>query len=270
MVLDCELMPWSVKAADLIREQYASVADAAGLGLARAVDALERAGEHGADTAELAHRFRDKAEMVEGYLEVVGRYNWPVDTVDDLKLAPFHLLATETAVHDDKNHGWHMGQLEELCRADELLAMTDYRVVDLGDEASCGEAITWWEDLTAAGGEGMVVKPWDFVARTGKGLVQPRHQMPGTGIPADHLRSRIHRRREPCALAATEPRGEAVPGTPGVRPRPRSPAPIRGAGTAATGARMRLRRARHGIRAGGSTVVVVVSFATVANVVMFL
>ena len=173
MVLDCELMPWSVKAADLIREQYASVADAAGLGLARAVDVLERAGEHGADTAELAHRFRDKAAMVEGYVEVVGRYNWPVDTVDDLKLAPFHLLATETSVHDDKNHGWHMDQLEELCRADELLTMTDYRVVDLGDEASCGEAITWWEELTAAGGEGMVVKPWDFVARTGKGLVQP-------------------------------------------------------------------------------------------------
>ena len=173
LCLDCELMPWSVKAADLVREQYQSVADAAGLGLAWAVDALERATERGADTAELAHRFRVKASMVKDYGEALGRYNWPVDTVDDLKLAPFHLLATEAAVHDDKDHGWHMAQLAELCRDDGLLRVTDHRVVDLGDEASCGEAIAWWEELTAAGGEGMVVKPWDFVARSGTGLVQP-------------------------------------------------------------------------------------------------
>ena len=173
LILDCELMPWSVKAADLVREQYASVADAAGLGLARTVDALERAAERGADIAELVNRFRGKAEMVKGYEEAVGRYNWPVDTVDDLKLAPFHLLATEDAVHDDKDHGWHMAQLAKLCEGDGLLTVTDHRVVDLGDEAGCGEAIAWWEQLTAAGGEGIVVKPWDFVARSGKGLVQP-------------------------------------------------------------------------------------------------
>lgn len=173
LILDCELMPWSVKAADLVREQYASVADAAGLGLAWAVDALERAGERGAETAELVHRFRGKSEMVKGYAEAVGRYNWPVDTVHDLKLAPFHLLATESAVHDDKNHGWHMEQLAELCQGDGLLIVTDYRVVELGDETSCADAIAWWEELTAAGGEGIVVKPWDFVARSGKGLVQP-------------------------------------------------------------------------------------------------
>ena len=140
LILDCELMPWSVKAADLIREQYQSVADAAGLGLAWAVDALERAGERGADTAELVNRFRGKAEMVKGYEEAVGRYNWPVDTVDDLKLAPFHLLATEAAVHDDKDHGWHMEHLAELCRGDGLLTVTDYRLVELDDDASCGEA----------------------------------------------------------------------------------------------------------------------------------
>ncbi len=173
LILDCELMPWSAKAADPVREQYAGVADAAGLGLARAVDALERAAERGADTAELVHRFRGKAEMAKGYAEAVARYNWPVDTADDLKLAPFHLLATETAVHDDKDHGWHMEHLAELCQGDALLTVTDHRVVDLGDEASCGEAIAWWEDLTASGGEGMVVKPWDFVVRSGKGLVQP-------------------------------------------------------------------------------------------------
>ena len=173
LCLDCELMPWSAKAADLIRSRYESVADASRLGLDRTLAALEGAKAHGSDTVELLQRFRHKADMAKDYAEVVGRYNWAVDTVDDLKLAPFHLLATEAAVHDDKDHGWHMAQLAELCHGNGFLTVTDYRVVELGDEAGCAEAITWWEELTAAGGEGMVVKPWNLVARSGKGLVQP-------------------------------------------------------------------------------------------------
>ena len=33
--------------------------------------------------------------MADNYNDAYKRYNWPVSTVDDLKLAPFHLLATE-------------------------------------------------------------------------------------------------------------------------------------------------------------------------------
>ena len=33
--------------------------------------------------------------------------------------------------------------------------------------------MAWWEELTAGGGEGMVVKPMTFLARGRKGLVQP-------------------------------------------------------------------------------------------------
>ena len=173
LCLDCELMPWSVKARDLIRWQYERVASAARLGLSQAVAALEQATKHGKDTGELLQRFQRKAEMANCYDDAVGRYNWSVDSVDDLKLAPFHLLATEGEVHDDKDHGWHMAQLAELCRGDELLAVTDCRVADLDDEAGCSEAVAWWEELTKAGGEGMVVKPWNFVARSGKSMVQP-------------------------------------------------------------------------------------------------
>jgi protein phosphatase len=45
-------------------------------------------------------------------------------------------------------------------------------LVDLndGDEA---EATRWWEELTGQGGEGMVVKPVDFIAAGKRGLVQP-------------------------------------------------------------------------------------------------
>ena|SRR5689334_9327145 len=68
-----------------------------------------------------------------------------------------------------------MEKLATLCQADQkLLLATPYRVVDLGDEESQAEAIRWWEELTARGGEGMVVKPFDFIAKRPKGgLIQP-------------------------------------------------------------------------------------------------
>ena len=37
-----------------------------------------------------------------------------VESLDDLKLAPFHLLATEGKVHVDQDHVWHMDTLARL------------------------------------------------------------------------------------------------------------------------------------------------------------
>jgi protein phosphatase len=45
--------------------------------------------------------------------------------------------------------------------------------VDLASEPQVKEACEWWESLTGKGGEGMVVKPLDFMARGPKGPVQP-------------------------------------------------------------------------------------------------
>jgi protein phosphatase len=97
-----------------------------------------------------------------------------VDSLTDLKLAPFHLLATEGHVHTDKDHTWHMETLAGVCRADtELLRATPYRVVDVTDPASQAAGIAWWEELTGRGGEGMVVKPLGFIHRGSRGLAQP-------------------------------------------------------------------------------------------------
>jgi protein phosphatase len=41
------------------------------------------------------------------------------------------------------------------------------------DDSAVQHASQWWEVLTGQGGEGMVVKPLDFVTRGPKGLVQP-------------------------------------------------------------------------------------------------
>lgn len=77
-------------------------------------------------------------------------------------------------MHTDRDHLWHMETLARVCAADpELLLATPHRAVDLADASSEQAATAWWEELTARGGEGMVVKPRDFVARDRRGLIQP-------------------------------------------------------------------------------------------------
>ena len=171
--LDGELMPWSAKADDLVRSHYQPVADAATMGLLDATAALEAATARGLDSDALLARFHERSAMARDYAGAFQRYNWPVESVDDLKLAPFHLLATEGAVHADKDHGWHMAELSKLCADDAVCAPTAFRTVDLSDGSSCAVAEAWWEELTAAGGEGIVVKPWQFVVSGDKGIVQP-------------------------------------------------------------------------------------------------
>ncbi|HEY8379623.1 MAG TPA: hypothetical protein VIK91_24190, partial [Nannocystis sp.] len=130
--------------------------------------------------ADLLERYRSRAEATERYVYAYRRYCWDVASVADLKLAPFHLLATEGAVHTHRDHVWHMETLARICAADEeVLLATPYRVVDVTDPASQAEAIRWWEELTDRGGEGMVVKPFDFVVRGRRGLVQPAVKVRG-------------------------------------------------------------------------------------------
>ena len=172
--LDCELMPWSAKAQELLRQQYAAVGAAARVSLPDAVAALEQAAVAVSDVGPLLERYRARAEAAEKYINAYRRYCWPVHSLADLKLAPFHLLATEGKVHADKDHIWHMATLKRLCDADEaLLLSTAHMVIDVTDPASQEAGIRWWEELTRLGGEGMVVKPLDFIARGPRGLVQP-------------------------------------------------------------------------------------------------
>ena len=167
--LDCELMPWSAKAQELLRQQYSAVGAAARAALAEVVDVLEHTAK--AEVDALRERYRERAHAAEQYVAAYRRYCWPVTSIDDLKLAPFHLLATEGKVHVDRDHVWHMDTLKRLSGG--LLLATPYMVVDVTDPASEQRGIEWWQELTARGGEGMVVKPLDFIARGSRGLVQP-------------------------------------------------------------------------------------------------
>jgi protein phosphatase len=178
-VLDCELMPWSAKAQELLKTHYAAVGAAGSAALPRAVAALERAagrleGEERAKLAEVEARYQVRERQVGLFVAAYRQYCWTVESLSDLKLAPFHLLATEGHAHIDRDHRWHMETLADVCRADPaLLRATPYRVVDVTEPASEAAAVAWWEELTGRGGEGMVVKPLAFVHRGRRGLSQP-------------------------------------------------------------------------------------------------
>jgi protein phosphatase len=172
--LDAELMPWSAKAQALLKDQYAAVGAAARAALKDVVGTLEKAVAIGMDATSLLERYRQRETMAQQYVQAYRQYCWPVNSVADLKLAPFHLLATEGKVHVGMDHTWHMTVLAEICKAGPgLLLETPYKVIDVTDANSQAEGIRWWEELTGRGGEGMVVKPLDFVAKGRRGIVQP-------------------------------------------------------------------------------------------------
>lgn len=174
MCMDAELMPWSAKAQALLKEQYAAVGSAGRAALGDCIATLEQAVGRGVEVQGLLDRYRARQTMHRQYVQAYQQYCWTVNSLADLKLAPFHLLATAGKVHIDKDHQWHMDTLANICRAEPgLLLATPYRLVDVTDAASQQEGIRWWEELTGSGGEGMVVKPLDFVVKGRRGLVQP-------------------------------------------------------------------------------------------------
>ncbi|MCU7824769.1 polynucleotide kinase-phosphatase [Kitasatospora sp. DSM 101779] len=178
LLLDAELMPWSLKAAELLRRQYAAVGAAAGAALPQVLDALDRAAERGLDVADLTARQRQRALDAEAFTAAYRRYCWPTEGLSGIRLAPFQLLAAEGANLAVLPHDRHLAWIDRLVDADDpdepILQRTGRLVVDTTDEASVAAGIAWWEELTAAGGEGMVVKPLAALVRDAGGrLVQP-------------------------------------------------------------------------------------------------
>ena len=184
LCLDCELMPWSAKAQELLRQQYSAVGAAGRAALSEASATIRQAAKRIGGLGELANRYGEKLEAVNRYAAAYREYCWQVNSVDDLRLAPFHLLASESAVHIDKNHEWHTRTLASICKKDAMLLPTPFETVDVTDADSEAKAVGWWEELTGRGGEGMVVKPLDFVVKGSRGLAQPAIKVRGR----DYLR----------------------------------------------------------------------------------
>lgn len=174
LLLDGEVLPWSAKAEDLLRDQYAAVGAAARAALPAAVQALDSARSAGLDVADLLSRTRSRDANATAFSAAYRRYCWPTEGLTGVRVAPFQLLATEGATYHDRDHGWHLGVADRLvAAAPDLVQTTARRAVDTADPASTAAGEQWWHDLTAAGGEGMVVKPYANLTHGRRGIAQP-------------------------------------------------------------------------------------------------
>jgi hypothetical protein len=135
------------------------------------VHVLEQAAATGVDVSDLLERTRRRAEAADAYVAAYRPYTAPSNGLEGVQLAPFQLLASTGASHLGRDHAWHLSVADRLADADpELIRRTRSVEVDLTSSAS---ATAWWEELTGAGGEGMVVKPVAGLVRGEKSLAQP-------------------------------------------------------------------------------------------------
>jgi protein phosphatase len=186
--IDAELMPWSAKAQKLLQEQYAPVGRAGRNGLSMATGAIKNAINilgaqppgtepqtvQNVNLEELLEKFSKRHETLLQYTDAYRRYCWDLQSLDDYRIAPFHILATEGKTWNSENHLVHMENIAKYMTGhDPIFIATDHLTVDLLDESSVAAGIKWWEEYTGSGGEGMVVKPFDFVAMHYKELLQP-------------------------------------------------------------------------------------------------
>ncbi|MDW4906610.1 polynucleotide kinase-phosphatase [Streptomyces sp. ADMS] len=176
LLLDAELMPWSLKAAGLLRSQYAAVGAASGAVFPGALAALEGAVARGVDVGDLLARQRERASDASAFTAAYRRYCWPTDGLEGVRLAPFQVLATERRSLAGLPHDEQLALLDRLVEHDGsgLLQTTRRLYVDTADPESVRAGVDWWLEMTGRGGEGMVVKPLGGVVRDEKGrLVQP-------------------------------------------------------------------------------------------------
>ncbi|GHJ40745.1 polynucleotide kinase-phosphatase [Streptomyces sp. TS71-3] len=175
LLLDAELMPWSLKASGLLRTRYAAVGAASEAAFPRVLGALEAAADRGVDAHELLARQRGRARDAAAFTDAYRRYCWPTRGLDGVRLAPFTILASEGRNRAVLPHDAQLALIDRMVEHDgsSLLGTTRRLYVDTGDETSVRSGIDWWLEMTGRGGEGMVVKPVEAMVRTQQGrLVQ--------------------------------------------------------------------------------------------------
>ncbi|MDH6548123.1 protein phosphatase [Streptomyces sp. SAI-133] len=176
LLLDAELMPWSLKAGGLLRSQYAAVGAASGAVFPGVLAALQGAEDRGVDVSDLLARQRERADAAGAFTEAYRRYCWTTDGLDGVRLAPFQILAVQGRSLAGLPHDEQLAVLDRLVEHDStgLLQTTRRLYVDTGDPESVRAGVDWWLEMTGRGGEGMVVKPLGAVVRSTEGrLVQP-------------------------------------------------------------------------------------------------
>ena len=120
--IDAELMPWSSKAQKLLVEQYAPVGRAGRNSLAAAINTIRKAADfmggktvdaaaqsrESVDLSALLERYQARAGALAQFTEAYRCYCWDVKSIEDYRIAPFHILATEGGTWCGENHIRHM------------------------------------------------------------------------------------------------------------------------------------------------------------------
>ncbi|MFI2506254.1 polynucleotide kinase-phosphatase [Streptomyces sp. NPDC018972] len=176
LLLDAELMPWSLKASGLLRSQYAAVGAASGAVFPGALAALESAAARGVEVEDLLNRQRERADSAAAFTDAYRRYCWTTDGLDGVRLAPFQILAVQGRSLAALPHDEQLALIDRLVEHDTtgLLQTTRRLYVDTADPESVRAGVDWWLEMTGRGGEGMVVKPVGALVHDEKGRpVQP-------------------------------------------------------------------------------------------------
>ncbi|MET9412681.1 polynucleotide kinase-phosphatase [Streptomyces klenkii] len=139
LLLDAELMPWSLKAQGLLRHQYAAVGAASGAVFPPALAALEAAAGRGVDVSGLLDRQRERAADAAAFTEAYRRYCWTTgdsaqgwpgeqaethalrrvgargtDGLDGIRMAPFQILAVQGRSLAALPHGEQLALIDRM------------------------------------------------------------------------------------------------------------------------------------------------------------
>ncbi|MGW8957420.1 polynucleotide kinase-phosphatase [Paenibacillus sp. NPDC055715] len=177
VLLDAEIVPWNLKARELIASQYAHVGEAALLDRSKLINKLYQAKAGGREVGDWLEEMERKYANAVMFQEAFQKYCWDVDGLDEIRIAPFHTLAHSEKAFFDQSHVWHMEQNRELAGMSSLFMETEYRVIT--DEASEEEVIRWWSEMTEDGHEGIVIKPERFLMKNRDKLIQPAIKVRG-------------------------------------------------------------------------------------------
>ncbi|MFJ8458399.1 polynucleotide kinase-phosphatase [Lysinibacillus xylanilyticus] len=175
VLLDAEILPWNLKAQQLIDQQYAHVAEQALMDRTKLMEKLRDTAH--IDVSEWLQEYKGLLENAQRFSTVFQNYCWDVQDTSAIQIAPFHVLAHSSETFFHKPHTWHMEMNRLFAKNSALFIETEFKVIT--DEASEQEAITWWEEMTAAGHEGIVIKPETFVTNYQGKLLQPAIKVRG-------------------------------------------------------------------------------------------
>ncbi|MDW9481370.1 polynucleotide kinase-phosphatase [Sinorhizobium meliloti] len=185
LLLDSEIMPWNTKAATLIRDQYAPTGKASKIGTDLVTEALTRLSKRGVALPDaLLTHFKERNDNAVAFDRTWRGYSWETLAIDDLRIAPFHVLASEGRVHAQQRHSVHMGWIDMMLGGDDILTRTDFAEVALSSPEAIEGVVDKWLHDTSGGAEGIVVKPHSFTVMGEREMIQPALKVRGK----DYLR----------------------------------------------------------------------------------